>query len=114
MRPLMLPVRAAARRHAAVPRGQPDDALTDVVVLVLLDQLAGRIGAVHEGEAAAQARDADPVLMVGRGVDVGPAGGDAQAQLAAAEVLAAGGGEAGARGGGVGGDAPGGGPGGGG
>src|SRR4051812_30500910 len=63
--PWMLPPgRAAARRDAAPARRQPDRPLGQVVVLVALDQLAGRIGPVDEREAPAQPGDADPVLVV--------------------------------------------------
>src|SRR3954471_298387 len=79
--------RPAARRKAHV-------AEADVVVLVLLGDLAERVGAVDEAEAALQPRDVDPVLGIRRRVEVRPARGDAQAigrkpaHLRAAAVVA--------------------------
>ena len=53
--------------------GQAHDLRRGVVALVGLEDAVARVGAVHDGEAAAQARDVDPVVGIGRRIDVGPA-----------------------------------------
>src|SRR3954452_23831143 len=90
----MVRLRTAARSDRPAARWQPDVAEADVVVLVLLGDLADGVGAVDEAEAALQPRDVDPVLGIRRRVDVRPARGDAQAigrkpaHLRAAAVVA--------------------------
>ena len=70
--------------------GQPHDLRRGVVVLVGLEDAVARVGAVHDREAAAQARDVDPVVGIGRRVDVGPAHRRPQRDLARARALVAG------------------------
>ena len=53
-----------------------------VVVLVRLVDAVARVDGVHVGEAAAQAGHVDPLLGVGRRVDVGPADRGAERDLA--------------------------------
>ena len=69
--------------------GKPDDRRADVVGLVGLPDPVAGVGAVHDREAAAQARDLDPVVGIGRGIDVGPAHGCPEGDLAGVRTLIA-------------------------
>src|SRR6187549_23261 len=80
--------RSAALR--AVPVRQPHDPDRAVVALVRLEEEVARVDAHHEGEAAAQAADVDPLAVVFGRVDVRPADRGAEADALAARVLAAG------------------------
>src|SRR4051812_7282340 len=87
----MVRLRTAARSDRPAARWQPHVAEADVVVLVLLGDLAERVRAVDEAEAALQPSDVDPVLWIGRGVDVRPSARDAEAVgRQAADLRAAG------------------------
>ena len=59
--------------------GEADEPARAVVALVRLEEQVLRIDAHDEGEAAAQAADVDPLLVVVGGVDVRPADRGAEA-----------------------------------
>ena len=69
--------------------GQADEALGAVVVLVRLEEVFLRVDDHPVGEAAAQPGDVDPLLVVGRGVDVRPADRGAELDPVAGGVLVA-------------------------
>src|SRR5438552_13308776 len=92
-RPSVNPMTLRARswavvRPVALP-GQSDDPLGVVVSLVALPDVVLRIGPVNVRETAVQTCDVDPLLIVGRGIDVGPTDRGPERNLLLARVLAA-------------------------
>src|SRR5437879_2543380 len=57
----------------APPEGQAHDALRIVVRLVRLEDMVVRVGPRHVREAAVEPGHVDPLLVVGGGIDIGPA-----------------------------------------
>ena len=70
-------------------KGRRTQAARGVVVLVRLEEEFLRVDGHLEGEAAAQAGDVDPLLVVGGGVDVRPADRGAERDPVAVGVLVA-------------------------
>ena len=85
------PIWSSPARGASSPRreGEVDEATGGVVVLVRLEEQVLRVDDHDEGEAAAQAGDVDPLLVVRRGVDVGPADRGAEDVVVDVRVLVA-------------------------